>query len=352
MVVTSANSSAKALSLDDLAPFGLEAGILETGKDRLEAAATWLDAVFANRSALSAADLAEIAELWKTQRANRPARQSLTAAILSNSVDLADRELRVHLYTAEEPGAAHVKAFRQSPYFDSKTWEDREEDPFFFGEMPTTVEADDELLCFEIDRGKVRCIGVWRILDHIGTGQSSVWPSVLVKRPLGRPLGSTVEIERSVATALRDGRIAVDVEPLSLTAFATIIASNPDEETHLARIQSEAAREAYRYLVQSGAGLGMSRSYKTGRVPAVCWRDARGDYLFSFIPNKNHLLFYVRLPALAREPGLANEARGLDLEAARNPAGETTVHVRNSADAEKLVSWLTEKLPLPTSRTA
>ena len=349
MVVASANSSGKALSVDRLATFGLEAGILETDSSRLEAAREWLESLFANRRALGAGDLNKIESLWKAQRASRPGRKSLIDAILTNAPDLADRDIRAYVYTTEKPTPDHYKTYRQTPYFNPDGWEQRSDDPFFHGEMPSTVKVGDTLLCFAVDGTTAEFDGVWQILARVETGKRTIWPSSSVNRPLGRALGGTTEIERRVSLALKAGRLLADADPLPLPKFAARIASDVDEAEHLRRIVSEEARAAYRYLVRAAPDLGFSGSYKTGRVPAVRWHDASDDYLFSFIPNKADLLFYVRHPALRRALELAQEAQQLRLEWAWNPSKELTLRIRNEADAGKIVGWLSKKLPLSSS---
>jgi len=347
LIVTSANASSRGLDEDRLAGFGLETGVVDTAPDRLAGAAKWFETVFAAGTPVGAADLAEIKKIWDRQRAGRVLRTTLVDAILTASGALADRDLRVYLYTADEPSIGLQSRFKKTRYYDRDRWEKGRGYPFFWGEMPSSVSLGDELLCFEIDGGKATSEGVWKILDRLGSGHNTIWPAVEIDRPFGRKLGSTDEMDRRVGDALRANRLRVDADPISLTAFAAAISDSRAEAGHLARIKSPDARAAYRYLVDHSSALGLVPSYKTGRVPALKWHDARGRYLFSFIPNQSDLLFYLRQPALAAAPHLDAHARKLGLDCSLNPSGEVTVRLRTAKDAAAVTAWLKTMLPLP-----
>jgi len=117
------------------------------------------------------------------------------------------------------------------------------------------------------------------------------------------------------------------------------------EALHLQKIESADARQAYHFLRKFGAEVGMTTNFKIGQVPAVEWRDSRGRYLFAFIPNAGHLLFYLRLPALRIDAALGSAADTLGLPTNANSAGEITVRLETQADAERLTAWLASFLP-------
>jgi hypothetical protein len=344
-VSASANASSRGLSEDPHAPFGLEAGLFETSEASMVPAVEWLDRVFATGRTIGQGDLPEIKQLWQRARAGRPLGATLTQAIVANSALLADRHLRVYTYTAAEPDQEATASYQATDYFDPKRPESSTQ-PFFWGEMPSTVSVGDELLCFEYEDGKVSCEGIWRILDRIGRGTKTIWPAALVQVSFARGLGPTREICGLARDAIRESRLEVDGKPISLPEFAAIIGSDDAGGAHLSRIVSEEARSAYRLLLERSAALGVTVSYKSGKVPAVRWHDAQCRYLFSFIPNKHDLLFYVRKPALEAAPELAAQARALALEAKQNPKGEQTLRVQTPADARMIIDWLQTVLPL------
>jgi hypothetical protein len=347
MVVTSANASPSGLSLDVDAVFGLEVGTLVTAAEELEAAATWLDDLFRAGVPIGPEHIREISGLWEGQRAGRPARKSLIAAILANADDLADRRLKAYVYTADHPTPAHLETFKATPLYDAATWGTLESYPFFWGTMPSAVKPGDELLCFEVEKRSVTCEGVWRLGAPVGSGEGAVWSSTLVDQPFGWPLGYVRSIQRRLADAVASGRISVDGNPMALTEFADAIADRHYVADHLSRISTESARAAYALLVDRAGSIGMQADYKRGVVPAVEWRDTNGDYLFSFIPNESHLLFYIRKSALGLAPSLAAGAASLGMGARTNPSGETTLRIADAGDARRLADWLSERLPLP-----
>lgn len=347
MVVASANASPSGLSLDVEADFGLEAGTLVTATAELEAAAEWLDDLFQAGVPIGPEHIGEISGLWEAQRASRPARYSLIAAIFANADDLADRRLKVYVYTSDRPTPAHIETFKATPLYNAAAWKTLKSYPFFWGTMPRAVKPGDDLLCFEVEDGSVTCEGVWRLGTPVGSGEGMVWPSTLLDQPFGRPLGDVRSIQQRLADAVAAGLISVDKNPMPLTEFADAIADCHYVTDHLGRISTEAARAAYALLVDRAKSLGMQGVYKRGVVPAVEWRDTDGDYLFSFIPNQSHLLFYIRNPALGRAPSLAASAASLGMDARTNPSGETTLRISDASDARRLADWLSAKLPLP-----
>ena len=113
------------------------------------------------------------------------------------------------------------------------------------------------------------------------------------------------------------------------------------------KIKSIDAKAAHSALLEGMPGLGLKMSFKSGVVAAVKLHDNYHRYLFAWIPAQAHLLFYIRRPALAEAIHLHQSVLKLGLTVQRNTAGETTIRLVNLKDAETLLTWLSENLPLP-----
>lgn len=113
------------------------------------------------------------------------------------------------------------------------------------------------------------------------------------------------------------------------------------------KIKSIDAKAAHNALLEAMPGLGLAMSFKSGVVAAVKLHDNYDRYLFAWIPAQAHLLFYIRKPALAEAMHLHQSVLKLPLTAKRNTAGETTIRLVNLKEAETLIMWLSENLPLP-----
>jgi len=111
-------------------------------------------------------------------------------------------------------------------------------------------------------------------------------------------------------------------------------------------IADEETRAAHRYLLQAMPGLGLTPSKNSGHVRAVRLHDVENRYVFSWIPAKRHLLFYVRKPALAAASNLKQSIANTSLRANANPRGEITIRIERESEARGLVEWLKDKLPL------
>jgi len=120
-----------------------------------------------------------------------------------------------------------------------------------------------------------------------------------------------------------------------------------ERKRHLTIIQNDDTRAAFHHLVEQTAHHGLVLSGNTGEVAAVRLHDEAGRYLFSWITNQNHLLFYIRKPALKVARQLAPDASADLTKVNENPKGETTVRIEGKADAQKLTEWLMPRLPLP-----
>ena len=111
------------------------------------------------------------------------------------------------------------------------------------------------------------------------------------------------------------------------------------------KITDPAVLAAHRFLVEQMPKLGLTPSNNSGHVKAVRLHDVENRYLFSWIPNNAHLLFYIRKPALKAAPHLHQSFSATAPEATQNPAGETTFRITNMETAEKVVGWLKAELP-------
>ena len=113
------------------------------------------------------------------------------------------------------------------------------------------------------------------------------------------------------------------------------------------KIISIDAKAAHNALLEAMPGLGLAVSFKSGVVAAVKLHDNYDRYLFAWIPAQAHLLFYIRRPALAEGTHLHQSVLKLSLTAKKNTAGEITIRLVNLKEAEALITWLSENLPLP-----
>ena len=105
------------------------------------------------------------------------------------------------------------------------------------------------------------------------------------------------------------------------------------------RIQDRAVRAAYDLLVERALDGGYTANAGGGKAPNVTFRRGR-FYPFSFIPNRTHLTFYVRVPMLRRLPALANTVE-VEFEDVRpNKLGERKIYVRNQQEALKIAERL------------
>lgn len=348
LVVGSANASARGLSEDELS-FGLETGVEVHDDATVAAAHRWFETAFAAGIKLRPQDMKELAALWNIARSGRILRVSLLDAILANSDAIQDRELKAYIYDFEEPLSVHEKTYRESVHANSKRPTRNGYHPYFWGEMPGTIKVGDVLLCFGVQGGHAECEGVWQVIDYIGSGDGAIWPAIPIERPLGRQLGNHTEIDRRVTRALRDERLVSGGPPISLTELAAAICDKRILSNHFAKLQAPEARAACDLLLDNANRLGLTATLTTGHVLAVRLHDQARRYVFSFIPNKGDLLFYVRLPAQEARPTLAAEAKALGLAWNVNTAGEVTLRIGTLAQARVILDWLASRLPLPVA---
>lgn len=353
MVVGSANASTNGLAEDAEVVAGLEAGIWTDDIAAIDKAHGWFKTILQGRNALRPVDLKEVAELWDRRRRGRPLRTTtLAEALLSNSQALTERSERVYVYTTEEAPEAVKRRYRESEAFDEEAWE-KPSLPFFWGDIPG-FEPDQTLLCFEIEGRAFRWEGVWHVHDRLPGKGTPIWPAREIDRLFGMPHGDMREVTRRARAAVRAGRLPVDGPRLPLSQFAAALLPSFADD-HLARIQAESIRDAYRLLISETPRLGLSPSPKSGVLPAIRFHDGQNRYVFSFNVNRRDLLFYLRDRALTASPGLVARAEqaGFAIEVPRarvardKPKTERQIRLFSSDDARRLIAWLATELPLP-----
>jgi hypothetical protein len=113
---------------------------------------------------------------------------------------------------------------------------------------------------------------------------------------------------------------------------------------HLNFIKSDAARQAYEYLVnffkiRKDVSTCVPNGSEPNRKKSVTITIS-GDSYFSFIANKNDLLFYFRHKDRNpyRQTIAEIEARGLTVNHEPNGASEATVRIANKNEAERLLN--------------
>jgi hypothetical protein len=118
-----------------------------------------------------------------------------------------------------------------------------------------------------------------------------------------------------------------------------------DYDDLLSYVTAQPARDAFALLHQRARDAGFEIRYKTTGVVHSVDLWSNGDHLFSWIPNRSDLLFYIRRPALDVDAGLAALARTHHPEQTKeNRRGEVTVRVADSSTASELTRWLFVKL--------
>ena len=112
----------------------------------------------------------------------------------------------------------------------------------------------------------------------------------------------------------------------------------------LDRIEDPDVQAAFVHLLVEAERAGLTTSGNSGHVYAVRIHDRLGSYVFSYIANQSHLLFYLRVPALKRYPCLGEAARASEFAVATNPAGEITIRIENLSGADTFFKWLKRHL--------
>lgn len=120
-----------------------------------------------------------------------------------------------------------------------------------------------------------------------------------------------------------------------------------ESERHLEalnRITNRSAKAAYLDLLIAFERQGFRTSPNSGHAIANRVYDPNGAYVFAYIANAAHLLFYVRHPAFDAFQGLRDAALHAGLGFSSNAAGELTLRIETTEDAEKALSWLGQTL--------
>lgn len=112
-------------------------------------------------------------------------------------------------------------------------------------------------------------------------------------------------------------------------------------------IRDKGVLAAHRLLLTEAPKLGLTPSHNAGHVRAIRLHDHHNRYVFSWIGNPRHLLFYVRLPALNTSSSLRKSAHESLPQTSENPAGEVKARLEGVDDARAVVTWLRTILPLP-----
>lgn len=107
-----------------------------------------------------------------------------------------------------------------------------------------------------------------------------------------------------------------------------------------AQIVGATVRNAHGHLLKTAETMNLRAEAHSSVLTAVRLYDRKDRYLFSWIINPHHLLFYVRKPALKLAPHLTQSAERCLKGMKTNPAGEVTVRIESAADAEALTQWL------------
>ncbi|RYF23686.1 MAG: hypothetical protein EOO77_01640 [Oxalobacteraceae bacterium] len=97
---------------------------------------------------------------------------------------------------------------------------------------------------------------------------------------------------------------------------------------------------AHNYLLAVAEQMNLSAEPHSSAISAVKLFDRRRRYLFSWIINAHHLLFYIRKPALKLMPSLSSGALERLRNVKINPAGEVTIRIETAADVKALTEWL------------
>ena len=100
------------------------------------------------------------------------------------------------------------------------------------------------------------------------------------------------------------------------------------------------ARAAHDHLLAAAVVLNLTPEPRLSAITAVKLYSQQRRYLFSWIINKAHLLFYIRKPALDVMPSLAQAAQRQLRGVSINNAGEVTIRIETLRDAEALTDWL------------
>lgn len=112
-------------------------------------------------------------------------------------------------------------------------------------------------------------------------------------------------------------------------------------------IRNDRVLAAHRLLLSELPKLGLTPSHNSGHVQAIRLHDVYDRYVFSWVTNAHHLLFYVRLPALNTSYPLRALAHRDLPQSSENTAGEVKARLEDEQDTKAVLDWLRTVLPLP-----
>ena len=115
---------------------------------------------------------------------------------------------------------------------------------------------------------------------------------------------------------------------------------------HFQHIADADTQDAFAYLVGLAASDPRLQCYGEvkGAVRDFRFLDPAGQQVFSFIVNRESLLFYFRSPAVTSGRYALAELRALFQTASVNNAGEWTVRIQKIAEARELWSYVSTRL--------
>lgn len=223
-VICSANASANGLGEESKELFdSLEAGYVTEQQEDIEKALQWFRAIYDQGDDVTKSDLPEIRALWRERQKHRPARSKRLLDALRNAPDqLRGRGLKVAIYTSVDPPPSVERAYKQSVFYDAKTYRSLSHYPFFWDAKDWKVGVGDLILCFEGDeQRKIACYGTWRVQAVIDGG-IVVPAGEYVRDPfrLKLPQSDARDLAKQVQSLVNGGVLEMDGPLLAIEAFA------------------------------------------------------------------------------------------------------------------------------------
>ncbi|KQZ64890.1 hypothetical protein ASD67_10775 [Sphingopyxis sp. Root1497] len=142
--------------------------------------------------------------------------------IRDKSPHLADRNIKICVYTIEEEVPAVIEeTFQRSRFFDEGRY-DEEDPPFFWEAGHWGVKRGDNLICFAAERNNISFEGLWQVEGLIDTGgiiAVEPTPNLFGKEVKARDSG---KICRMVRSLIENGEIRADMAPMPILDFALL----------------------------------------------------------------------------------------------------------------------------------
>ena len=111
----------------------------------------------------------------------------------------------------------------------------------------------------------------------------------------------------------------------------------------LQKLINPSAQAAYIRLVLAAERAGLMTTAESTAICAVQIWSNSNLYLYSFIVNRQDLLFYIRKPAMVRDEKLEADAISKYPTIERNSAGELKVRIGDLEAAGELADWLFDR---------